>query len=57
MPGLRAALPAGDVSDAVGLAIAYDHAVRGTYGVLASRLNYDVIAGNDRNGRRCIGVL
>lgn len=57
MPGLRATLPAGDVSDAVGLAIAYDHAVRGTYGVLASRRNYDILAGNDRNGRRCMGVL
>lgn len=42
---------------AVRAAIRYDAVIRHTYGVIASRCNYDVIAGVDRMGRRHLGVL
>ena len=54
---LHAGLDPGELADAVGLATAYDRAVRAAYGVLATRCNYDVIAGRDGEGRRRIGVL
>lgn len=41
----------------VAVATAYDSLVRGTYGVLASRRNYDVIVGVDSCGKRHVGVL
>lgn len=44
-------------ADAVAVALAYDALVRGSYGVLASRRNYDVIIGVDSRGRRHVGVL
>lgn len=44
-------------AEAVAVALAYDALVRGTYGVLASRRNYDVIDGVDSQGNRHVGVL
>lgn len=38
-------------------AMRYDDIVRGGYGVVASRRNYDVIEGIDAQGRRHVGVL
>src|SRR5690606_37047936 len=46
-----------EVAAAVRAAIRYDRVVRGAYGVLASRCNYDVIAGVDSRGRHHLGVL
>ena len=51
------ALPPGEAREAVAVAMGYDHAVRSAYPVLASRCNYDVIAGHSRDGRRHCGVL
>lgn len=45
------------ISAAVRAAIRYDSAIREAYGVVASRCNYDVIAGVDEGGRRHLGVL
>lgn len=57
MDALLAELPEGDLAAAVRAATRYDRAVRETYGVLASRRNYDVIAGIDSRGQRHLGVL
>ncbi|MGJ4803688.1 DUF3182 family protein [Luteimonas sp. SDU82] len=54
---LHATLPHGEAREAVGVAMHYDRAVRGAYQVLASRCNYDVIVGHDRDGQRHCGVL
>src|SRR5690606_2604036 len=54
---LCASLADGDAREAVCTAMHYDRAVRGTYRVLASRCNYDVIIGHERGGRRHCGVL
>ena len=52
------ALAAGsDVVRAIVAASAYDRLVRGAYGVVASRRNYDVIVGLDARGERHLGVL
>ncbi|MBP3983404.1 DUF3182 family protein [Pseudoxanthomonas helianthi] len=52
------ALAAGsDVVRAIVAANAYDRLVRGAYGVVASRRNYDVIVGVDARGDRHLGVL
>ncbi len=56
-PALCTDLPDGEVAAAVRAAIRYDRVVRRTYGVLASRCNYDVIAGVDSQGRHHLGVL
>ncbi|MEA5668471.1 DUF3182 family protein [Stenotrophomonas sp. MH1] len=50
---LRTAFP----DESVCMAEAYDTKVRGAYDVLASRRNYDVIAGVDSQGIRHAGVL
>lgn len=50
-------LPHGEAREAVDMAMRYDRAVRGTYRVLASRCNYDVFTGHDRDGQRHCGVL
>lgn len=50
-------LPPGQAREAVGMAMRYDRAVRAAYAVLASRCNYDVFVGHDREGRRHCGVL
>ena len=42
---------------AVQAASRYDAVIRHAYGVVATRCNYDVIAGVDRLGRRHLGVL
>ncbi len=58
--GLRelcATLPHGEAREAVDMAMRFDRAVRATYAVLASRCNYDVIVGHERDGRRRCGVL
>jgi hypothetical protein len=54
---LGALVAHGQAGEAVRAAIDYDRAVRGTYQVLASRCNYDVIVGHERDGRRHCGVL
>ncbi|MBB6064016.1 DUF3182 family protein [Pseudoxanthomonas broegbernensis] len=54
---LCAELPEGEVAGAVRAAMRYDRLVRANYQVLASRRNYDVIAGVDSRGRRHLGVL
>ncbi len=54
---LRAAMAPGEVCDAVAAAGRYDRIVCEGYGVLATRRNYDVIAGFDGAGRRRLGVL
>ena len=56
LAGLQASL-VGELSRLAGLARAYDHAVCNTYGVLASRCNYDVIVGRDARGLARAGVL
>lgn len=47
----------GDIVRAIDAASAYDRLVRGAYGVVASRRNYDVIVGLDAHGDRHVGVL
>ncbi|HLT44018.1 MAG TPA: DUF3182 family protein [Luteimonas sp.] len=54
---LCTALPDPGAREAVCTAMHYDRAVRGCYRVLASRCNYDVIVGEDRDRRRHCGVL
>lgn len=54
---LEESLREGKARAAVRAAIRYDAVIRHTYGVIASRCNYDVIAGVDRMGRRHLGVL
>ena len=54
---LHAEVPAGELADAIGAAMRYDRAVRDAYGVIATRCNYDVIAGLDAKGERQLGVL
>lgn len=54
---LEESLEEGKARAAVRAAIRYDAVIRHTYGVVASRCNYDVIAGVDRMGRRHLGVL
>jgi hypothetical protein len=57
LDAMLAFVPAGDIADVIAAAVRYDQIVRGIYGVIASRCNYDVIAGMDGSGRRHIGVL
>lgn len=57
LASLCATLPPGEAREAVCTAMQYDRAVRGAYRVLASRCNYDVIVGHDRDGVRHCGVL
>lgn len=54
---LEATLRPGKARAAVQAASRYDAVIRHAYGVVASRCNYDVIAGVDRLGRRHHGVL
>lgn len=54
---LEATLRPGKPRAAVQAASRYDAVIRHAYGVVATRCNYDVIAGVDRLGRRHLGVL
>lgn len=54
---LEATLRPGKPRAAVQAASRYDAVMRHAYGVVATRCNYDVIAGVDRLGRRHLGVL
>lgn len=54
---LCADVPEGELTAAVRAATRYDRAVRDAYGVIASRRNYDVIAGVDSRGQHHLGVL
>ena len=54
---LSAVVPHGDANAVVCAAACYDALVRGAYGVVASRCNYDVVAGTDSAGRPHLGVL
>src|SRR5690606_28763874 len=54
---LCADVPEGELTSAVRAATRYDRAVRDAYGVIASRRNYDVIAGVDSRGQHHLGVL
>lgn len=54
---LEAASKEGGARAAVRAAMRYDAAIRHAYGVVATRCNYDVIAGVDGRGRRHLGVL
>ncbi|QNU15949.1 DUF3182 family protein [Thermomonas sp. XSG] len=54
---LEATLRPGKPRAAVQAASRYDAVIRHAYGVVATRCNYDVIAGIDRLGRRHLGVL
>lgn len=54
---LEASLRQGKARAAVQAASRYDAVLRPAYGVVATRCNYDVIAGVDRLGRRYLGVL
>lgn len=56
LAGLQASL-VGELSRLARLALAYDHAVGSAYGVIATRRNYDVIAGLDARGLPRAGVL
>jgi len=55
--GLLRVLPEGDIAAAASAAMRFDRAVRESYAVVASRCNYDVIAGVDSRGQRHVGVL
>ena len=54
---LEASLRPGKPRSAVQATTRYDAVIRHAYGVVATRCNYDVIAGVDRMGRRHLGVL
>jgi len=57
LTALHAQTPPGELADAIDAAMRYDRAVREGYGVVATRSNYDVIAGVDDRGVRHLGVL
>lgn len=57
LANLEAMLDDRHAAAAVHAALRYDAVIRSTYAVVASRCNYDVIAGVDGGGRHHLGVL
>lgn len=57
LDALAQALPGSEAGAVVCAASCYDALVRDAYGVVATRCNYDVLAGVDSEGRPHLGVL
>ena len=57
LEALSTAVPHGDANAVACAAACYDALVRSAYGVVATRCNYDVLAGTDAAGRPHLGVL